>query len=174
MNRRHAIKSIIISGVGIAFLHSCDFSKGKLGIELKHFRLDPEGASNLAMLMRNILPVNGIDRLEGPSALIYMLKMLDDCGSPEEQTQFNESFQFFQKHMQEATGKKISVIPEKQLKEILSQMEEGKNYPQEVLDFYAYIKKYVVQYYTGTKEYMTEYLHYNIIPEPYQGCIPVK
>jgi hypothetical protein len=71
-------------------------------------------------------------------------------------------------------SKNFSDFSEIEANEMVSSLDSGNNQLNEIQEFYSVVKNYVIQYYTGTKEYMTTYLQYNIIPKPYQGCIPVK
>ena len=52
---------------------------------------------------------------------------------------------------------------------------EKKDIPEDALKFYGTVKRYTVQSFTSSKEYMTDIRKYEMVPGPdFKGCVPVN
>src|SRR5689334_20589685 len=93
MDRRSALRSFVILSAGIAFMPSCKDSTVKGSVSLKKIQLSGEEENMLANLSETIVPV----KAEAPADAehYFVLTMVDDCFSSDEQKKFMEGLKQF-------------------------------------------------------------------------------
>ena len=101
--------------------------------------------------------------------------MVDDCNSPEHQKKFTDGLKAFDKLSHDKFGQLfISYTPE-QKQALLTDIESKKDIPEDALKFYGTVKRYTVQSFTSSKEYMTGIRKYKMVPGPnFKGCVKVS
>ena len=105
----------------------------------------------------------------------FLLTMIDDCASPEDQKKFMEGLQAFDKLSHDKFGQLFTGYTAKQKKELLQAIESKKDIPEDALKFYGTVKRYTVQSFTSSKEYLTDISKYKIVPGPdFKGCVPAS
>ncbi|MEP7373590.1 MAG: gluconate 2-dehydrogenase subunit 3 family protein [Chitinophagaceae bacterium] len=175
MNRRAAIRNVIIISAGAALLPSC-MNEDKSAIPLKNISLTGSQEKMLAELTETIIPETkdfiGANDLKAHE---FVLTMVDDCTSPEDQKQFTEGLKAFDKLSHDKFGQLFTGYTAEQKKSLLSAIESKKDIPEEVVKFYGTVKRYTVQSFTSSKEYMTGIRKYNMVPgSNFKGCVPVS
>lgn len=171
MKRRAAIRTIIITSAGVALLPSCGSDDVQKAVELSKIKITANQAKLLASLTETIIPF-GTSTIEGHPAE-FILKMVNDCASPDDQQKFLTGLDEFEKMVKERYGKSFASLDDAQKKELLTNLEDKKGLPNTANEFYSHIKGATVQFYTGSEHYMTTVMEYNIIPKRYKGCVPV-
>ena len=72
-------------------------------------------------------------------------------------------------------GKSFTDCNAQQKTEWLTSVENKKDMPDEVTQFYQISKRHILQAFTTSKQYMVDVRHYKMVPGPdYKGCIPLK
>lgn len=174
MNRRTAIRNVIIISAGAGLLPSC-IGDDKSVIAMKNISVSSSQEKMLAVLTESILPKTknfiGANDLKAHE---FLLTMIDDCTSPDDQKKFTEGLQAFDKLSHDKFGQIFTSYTAGQKKELLQAIESKKDIPEEVLKFYGTVKRYTVQSFTSSKEYLTDIRKYKIVPgSNFKGCVPV-
>jgi hypothetical protein len=100
--------------------------------------------------------------------------MMNDCTSPEDQEKFMEGLKAFDKLSHDKFGQLFGSYSAKQKKEFLHAIENKKDIPDDALKFYGIVKRYTIQGFTSSREYMTAIRKYKIIPgSDFKGCVPI-
>ena len=175
MKRRTAIRNLVIISAGTAFLPGCNNS-GIAAIPLKNIEVSNKEQNMLAQLCETIIPKTknfiGAKDLKSHQ---FLLIMIDDCSSPEEQKIFVSGLQVFDKLSHDKFGQIFTACTADQKKSLLTAIENKKDVPADALQFYATVKRYTLQSFTTCKEYMVDIKKYKMIPGPnFKGCVQVK
>lgn len=174
MNRRSAIRNVIVISAGAALLPACAADEQK-AITLKNISLTGSQEKVLSALTESILPKTqsfiGAADLKSHE---FMLTMIDDCSSPEEQKKFTDGQKAFEDFTRKKFGKSFTDISPTQKKELLSAIERKSQVPNEVVEFYKTVKDYTIQSFISSKEYLTDIKKYKMVPGPdFKGSVPV-
>jgi hypothetical protein len=172
MNRRTAIRNVVIISAGAGLLPSC-MRDDKSSIPLKNISVTGSQEQMLAELTETIIPKTknfvGARELKAHE---FVLTMIDDCVSPEDQKKFTEGLKAFDKISHDKFGQLFISYTPKQKHSLLADIENKKDIPEDVLKFYGTVKRYTVQSFTSSKEYMTGIKKYKMIPGPvFKGCV---
>jgi hypothetical protein len=173
MKRGTAIRAIIFTSAGVALFPSCVSDNAQKAVELSKIKITGEQANILTSLTQTIIPTTDTPGAKEEKTDEYILRMVNDCASPEDQQKFLTGIEQFEKMVKERYGKSFSSLTDVQKKELLTDLEAKKDFPNAVTEFYGHIKGATVQYYTGSEYYMTKVMDYNIIPKRYKGCVSV-
>lgn len=172
MNRRTAIRNVIIISAGAGLLPSCA-GEDKSGIVLKNISITGQQEKMLAALTESILPKTkdfiGANDLKAHQ---FLLTMIDDCTSPEDQQKFIEGLKDFDKQCDSRYGHSFHDCTAEQKKALLQAVETKKDIPEDVNKFYGTVKRYTIQSFTSCKEYMEGVRKYKMVPGPdFKGCV---
>jgi hypothetical protein len=175
MNRRTAIRNVVIISAGSTILPSC-FQNDKTLFPLKNISLTGSQQGMLADLAETIIPKTknfiGANDLKAHE---FLLTMVDDCYKPEDQQKFTEGLKAFDKLSHDKHGQLFTGYTTEQKKDLLAAMEAKKDISEDALQFYQTVKRHTVQAFTSSKEYLIDVRHYKIVPGGnFKGCVPVK
>jgi Gluconate 2-dehydrogenase subunit 3 len=175
MNRRTAIRNVIIISAGAGLLPSC-VGDDKSSIVLKNISITGSQEKMLAALTEAIIPKTknfiGAGDLKAHE---FLLTMIDDCTTPEEQKKFSYGLEAFDKLSHDRFGQLFTSYTAAQKKGLLQSIESKKDVPEDVLKFYGTVKRYTLQSFTSSKDYLTDIRKYKIIPgSNFKGCVPVS
>lgn len=175
MNRRTAIRNVVIIGAGATLLPACKMTD-KGSIPLKNLSITGSEQSMLEELCEAIIPktknFTGAKELKSHE---FLLTMIDDCTSPEDQKKFMDGLKAFDKLSHDKFGQIFTGYTPEQKKSLLSDIEKGKEVSDDVLNFYRTVKRYTIQSFTSSKQYMIDIRKYKMAPGPiFSGCVPVK
>jgi len=175
MNRRTAIRNVVIISAGAGLLPSC-MNEDKSAISLKNISVTGSQEKMLAELTETIIPkTKNFTGANDLKAHEFMLTMIDDCTSPEDQQKFMDGMKAFDKLSHDKFGQLFTSYTAEQKKSLLSAIESKKDIPEEVLKFYGTVKRYTVQSFTSSKEFMTGIRKYNMVPgSNFKGCVPAS
>src|SRR5690606_2431463 len=90
MDRRTALKQMFIVAGGIMIATSCDFSSKAPTIQLNKVKFTLDDEQLLAELVEAIIPKTDSPGAKELNLHLFVMKMLDDCTSPEDQNKFTE------------------------------------------------------------------------------------
>jgi hypothetical protein len=175
MNRRTAIRNVVIISAGAGLLPSC-MHTDKGSVLLKNISITGSQERMLTALTETIIPQTknfaGAKNLKSHE---FLLTMIDDCTSPEDQKKFTDGLKAFDKLSHDKFGQIFTGYTLEQKKSLLSDIEKKKDVPDEALMFYATVKRYTLQSFTSSKQYMIGIKKYQMVPGPnFRGCVPVK
>lgn len=174
MNRRIAIRHALIFAAGAGVLPACHWEEGR-GFALKNISITGSQQKSLAALTEAILPSdkNFIGAAD-IKAHEFILIMIDDCTSLEEQQKFVAGLQSFDKVSRDKFNQSFNKLLPVQKQSLLTAMEVKKELKEEIFQFYGTVKNYTLQCFTSSKSYMTNIEHYKMVPGPdFKGCVKV-
>lgn len=173
LNRRAALKQLLIITAGTAILPSCISQGKKASLPLKHLEIDATEEHLLAMISETIIPTTDTPGAKEVSAHLFVLKMVDDCYSPEDQKKFVAGLKDFEKMSEKKFGKSFVECAQAQREEILTDLQSRKDAADDLNFFYSACKSHTIQAYTSSKYFLTNVQLYELIPGRFHGCVPV-
>jgi hypothetical protein len=164
----------MIIAAGASLLPACHWEESG-GIVLKNIPITGTQQKLLAALTDAIIPTDknfiGAADIKADE---FTLIMLDDCASPEDQQKFAAGLKSFDKACQDKYGQSFGKLSPLQKQNLLTALEAKKEMPEDATRFYATVKRYSLQCFTSSKEYMNDVLHYTMVPGPnFKGCVKV-
>lgn len=170
MNRRSVLVQLSVASAGVMLWPACrqepQFISGYPQLKLTQTQVDL-----LNQYGAVLLPIQE-EKLENPeSRTQFLLTMLNDVHSPENINSFINGLQHFEKNTKKITGKIFLDLDIKNQLTLIRDMDDKKDENSDLSFFHRTIKNYTLQYFTGSKYYLTEHLGYAMIPGKYQGCV---
>ncbi len=146
----------IVAG-GIMIATSCDFSSKAPTIQLNKVKLNLDDEQMLAELVEAIIPKTNSPGAKELNLHLFVMKMLDDCTSPEDQHKFTDGL------------KAASKLKGKTLEE---QQAYLKALPEDDV-FFKILKRRTVQGYKNSEYVMKNKLVYELVPGRYNGAAKI-
>lgn len=173
MNRRMAIRNVMIVSAGAVLLPSC-LQNSKPAITLKNISVDHAAYDMLAALSDAIIPATkNFMGAKDIKAHEFVLTMVDDCYSPETQKIFLNGLTAFDKLCHDKFGQIFTGFTPQQKNELLADIEAKNNIPDDVLKMYAALKSNTILAFTTSKNYLTDVRKYQLVPgSKFKGCVP--
>ncbi len=173
--RRDTLKLCLLMAVGTAILPACMQDKKKPSVALKNFHLEEEEEQLLAEISETILPATNTPGAKDALIPAFVLIMLDDLYTKEEQQQFVKSMRDFAKLARKNFDKPFTHATAPQREELLSTLlsSTGKDGSESITAFVTTMKKLTVQGYTFSRYYLTKVRVYELVPGRFHGCVPV-
>ena len=168
MNRRAAIRNILVASAGTIFITNCAESDVVEFLVDGRLQLNERHREYLAKISETILPVSGIsDKIGAP--VDFILTMLNDCHPPEEVVKFAQGFDQYKLLMKESRLRLRSADPADAIPVIKSALDAME--PKDELVFFINTTRDLsVRNLLSSEYYMTEYMEYRLVPEQYQAC----
>lgn len=175
ITRRDAIRNCIILSVGAAIIPSCLHQKTEPIVALKHIDLDGNQQNLITELAETIVPKTDTPGAKDTYTHLFVLKMLDDCTTKEQQDEFIKGMKAFETVYQKKFNKSFVDCSVQQRAELLQSVVDDKNkeLPTGASMFYKTVKKLTLQGYMTSKYYLTNVRVYKLVPGKFSGCIPV-
>ncbi|HMJ69817.1 MAG TPA: gluconate 2-dehydrogenase subunit 3 family protein [Cyclobacteriaceae bacterium] len=174
MNRRTAIRNVVLISAGAAFLQSC---QDKATIALKHIPVTGSEQDLLNELTEAIIPTTDFPGAKDLNTGDYVFMMADDCISPEEQQKFITGMKDFEQASKSKMGSGFVKLSKEKKSEFLTMIEadkEGKEFGENAQGFYGGVKNATIEFFTTSEQYMKEVRKVtSLIPSKFQGCVPV-
>lgn len=169
MDRRKAMGLIAAAAAGIAIIPSC---KPGATTAFKTLKINPSQVDSLEALSYKILPIPQEMALKNISPTDFMLTMLDDCRSPEDQEKFMSGLNHFEEHLKTKALNSVDALNLNALKDLLESPEEREN-AKSITYFLKEVKRYNVQYYTTMEAYLNTYTDWEFAPGRFDGCASI-
>jgi len=157
MNRRTALKQMFIMAGGIMIATSCDFSSKAPSIQLNNVKLNLDDEQLLSELVETIIPKTDSPGAKELNLHLFVMKMLDDCTSPEDQKKFLEGLKAAEK------------VKGKSAEEQLAYLKALSN--EDV--FFNILKRRTIQGYKNSEYVMKNKLIYELVPGRYNGAAKI-
>jgi len=161
MNRRTAIKQFFIIAGGLTILSSC-LNDGGASIVLNKLKLSAEDEQFLADLVDVLIPKTDTPGGKELNLHLFVIKMVDDCESPENQEKFVSGFNKLRKQLNLANGKET----ENKLANLTDKTDEK--------TFFEIFKSRAIQGYMNSEYVMKNKVIYKLIPGPYNGAVKIN
>jgi hypothetical protein len=174
MNRRTAVRNIIIISAGASLLPGCVSSTEENPLHLKHVQLTASQQKMLAELTETIIPkTNNFTGAKDLKTEEFVLVMVDDCASPEDQNAFTSGMKAFEDACKKKFSTGFAKSTPQQRVELLKEL-ETKDEKDEAARFYHAVKGLTIQNFTSSKEYLLDVVKWKLVPgSNFKGCVPV-
>ena len=174
MKRRTAIRNVVIISAGASLLPSC-MQESSSSIPLKNISITGSQEQMLARLTEAIIPKTkdfiGANDLKAHE---FVLTMIDDCVSPEDQKKFAEGLKEFDKLSHDKFGQVFTGFTAEQKRSMIADIESKKDISENVQKFYGTVKRYTIQSFTSSEKYLLDVRKYKQTPGGnFKGCVPV-
>ncbi|HEV8082987.1 MAG TPA: gluconate 2-dehydrogenase subunit 3 family protein [Chitinophagaceae bacterium] len=175
MERRSAIRNLVVITGGFMLLPSCKNTPGKASVGLKNFKINASQENLLAEIASTIIPATNIAGAKEVGAHLFVLKMVDDMYEKEVQQNFITGLDYLEADAKRQFDQSFANCNADQKQKVLLDIESKKGYSKEVFDFYAIMKQRTIEGYLNSKYVMTNIIKYEFIPShKYDGYYPVK
>lgn len=156
MDRRTAVRNMLIVAGGMVFIPSCLRDEGGASIELNRINISAKQEDLLADLVEALIPKTDTPGAKDLNLHLFVMKMVDDCHSPEDQEVFLQGL----KQMNEGE-KDFETYWQKETEEGLS-------------DFGEIVKNRTIQGYLNSEYVMKNELVYELVPGRYNGAYKIE
>lgn len=167
MNRRTVLRRLLYIAGGTLILPACYRKSGKATIEMTHLVIEEEQENLLVELVETIIPSFGTPGGKELLLHLFVLKMVDDCHSPDDQVAFIEGLEAFSAYTYEKMGKDFTKLDIDKRLVFLDSLQEIKN--EDIKRFYGITKRQTIQGYMNSKYVMTDLKKYELVPGRYNG-----
>ena len=174
MNRRTAVKNFLIFSAGVVFIPSCFQEQGRPSIVLTNINISSDDEDLMAEVCETFIPATGTPGAKDIGAHLFVLKMLDDCTTKEDQQKVVEGLKGLDKLAKKEVNKTFISCTPKERADLFALIESKKDLPDEVAQFYTSVKKLTIQAFTTSKYFLTNVHVYEMVPSRFHGCVPVK
>lgn len=173
VNRRDVLKQVAFVTAGFAIIPACMQDRSKSALLLKKINILPSDEAMLAELCETILPKTDMPGAKDIDAHLFVLKMVDDCRTKEEQTIFINGMAEFNKLCKSSFGNEFVDCKEDTRKKIVEELLAKKEEHSELVSFFNMVKSLVIQSYTSSKFFLTNVQVYELVPGRYHGCVSI-
>lgn len=174
ISRRDAIRNCFIITVGAALVPHCkQEDNSKTTLVYKHLRINGDDEKLITEVSETIIPVTDTPGSKDTYTHLFVLKMLDDCYTKEQQQQFLKGMQEFENMSKKKFDKSFVECNVLQREELVGNNINNKSSSADVSAFFDIIKKLTIQGYTTSKYYLTDVQMYKLVPGKFKGCVPV-
>lgn len=174
INRRTALKQVLVVSAGLAFLPSCVRKTTPASISLKNIAVDGEGENMLALLADTLIPTTSTPGAKDVKAHLFALTMVDDCFNKEDQQKWTSGMKAFAELSEKKNGKSFGKSTPEARTALLEQLEKAKAEEGDAAYFYHATKNLIIRGYTNSEFYLTKVQVYELVPGRFHGSVPVK
>jgi Gluconate 2-dehydrogenase subunit 3 len=175
INRRTLIKQFLFVAAGAAIVPACvQEDKNKSSLLLKNFVLTGEQEQALVELAETIIPETSTPGAKSVYAHLFVLKMIDDCYTKEDQQKFVKGLDLLNEAARKKHDQSFAKCSKDQRAELVAAINGKTDIDSNLAYCYATAKQLTIQGYTSSKFYLTNVQVFKMIPGKYRGCIPAK
>ncbi|MDG1277058.1 MAG: gluconate 2-dehydrogenase subunit 3 family protein [Algoriphagus sp.] len=178
MNRRIALRHLALISGGLALIPSCDFSSDDILAAYDKLKVTASQKTLLGDISNTIIPageIKGALDLEVPD---FILVMINDCYTAENQALFTKGFAAFPDYVKKTGGSNFEKLDTKKKEEIIQagtkleggETEEGQT-NKAISYFLNTTKRFTIQGYMASEYIQTEVIPYSLIPGEYNGAV---
>ena len=163
MERRLAIKQVLILAGGMALLPSCLRESGKASVQLKNLKVSLDEENLLAEISEMIIPKTDTPGAKELKLHLFVLKMLDDCYELKDQEVFMRGLA----HVS-------SLAPAARKQFIIDANAKKPQLHEDGYNFFRMTKDRTIGGYLNSKYVMSKLVIWELVPGRYNGYFPVK
>ncbi|WP_343305411.1 gluconate 2-dehydrogenase subunit 3 family protein [Chitinophaga niabensis] len=172
IKRRAAIRNLLIIAGGAMVLPACYRNSGKASIALQNLTISEDEENLLAELTETLIPETTTPGAKSLKLHLFVLKMVDDCYTADNQKLFVEGLKGFNDHFSKQAGTSFADASPEKRQEVLKSIQDIKQKDDPVKKFYDITKSKTIQGYLSSKYVMTNIVKYELVPGRYNGYFP--
>lgn len=173
MQRRTALKNLLLFAGGTVLLPSCLHEDKKATIPLNHLKVSADQEALLAEIAETIIPKTDTPGAKELGIHQFVLTMVDDCMKKDDQVNFmnglNEVDALAKKELNTSF---IKATPQ-QRQQLLTRIDK-KEIEGKVSGFYPKMKQLTIQGFMKSKYVMSNLVVYELVPGRFHGSFPVN
>jgi hypothetical protein len=172
MNRRNAVKNIMIASGGLITLPlwmRCG-NADTTATHLTSFSFTEQKL--LASITDTIIPAGNSIGALAMEVDKFLQKLIDDCHEKDVQDNVKAQLKELETSARSAYGKSFTSCTQVQRQELLLTLSSSANKAEK--DFINLIKSETIRGFNTSKEVMQKYLDYKVAPGHYYGCVDIK
>jgi hypothetical protein len=185
MNRRIAIKQLGLITAGAALLPACARNVREVTVALRNISITGDQEFLLADIVGRIIPTTDSPGAVDLNVPHFVLRMVDDCYSPEDQQKFLAGLGQVDDSADRMFGKSFEDCSEDEKAKVINSWSEEKEKtaeetgatvdgkPNQLPTFFAITKRHTVQGYLSSEYVLTNALPYTMIPGGFKGCVEI-
>jgi len=173
LNRRDVLKQFAVVTAGFAIIPACMQDRSKSALLLKKIIVNPSDERMLSELCETILPKTDTPGAKDIAAHLFVLKMVDDCRSKEEQTRFMNGMAEFNTRCISSFGLAFIDCNEEKRNKIVEGLVADAEEKTDLISFFNTVKSLVMQAYTSSEFFLTQVQVYELVPGRYHGCVSI-
>ncbi|GAB3509510.1 gluconate 2-dehydrogenase subunit 3 family protein [Emticicia fontis] len=173
MNRRIAIRDLTLALGGLVSIPAWatnGWNASSLSMGTNIFETIEQHM--LEIIVETIIPESDTKGAKSLGVPAFLQKMLQDCYEAPVSENVKSGLISTDAIAQKQFGKAFAECDTQQKQQILLGFEKGED--TRLKDFYSLIKNLTILGYTTSEYVQTEFLHYNMAPGHYYGCVSVK
>jgi hypothetical protein len=174
IDRRTAIRQLAFISASAVFLPACMQDHSKSTVLLRHFKIDHDQEKLLEELTATIIPTTDTPGAREVSAHLFVLKMLDDCSSPDDRVKYLKGMQLFDDAARSAAGKSFTAMDAGTRQRLLATIDGNKKADGDLRFFYSTTKKLTILAYSSSSWFLTKVQVYELVPGRWHGCVAVN
>jgi hypothetical protein len=155
-------------------LPSCGGQHSKPDLVLKNFKVDGDQEKLLEELTATLIPTTSTPGARDVSAHLFVLKMMDDCFSGEDQDKFFKGMRQLDDAARSTLGTSFAAATGPRRESLLQTIEGRKTPGDELGFFYSTTKKQTILAYSSSSWFLTKVQVYELVPGRFHGCVPVR
>jgi hypothetical protein len=172
MERRSAIKNLLLISGGFVLLPSCVQTPKKQGpADFSKLNISTDQIKLVAEIAETIIPATNTPGAKALNIHLFVLKMLNDCYEQKDREAFLKGLEMVNSVAGQQFGSPFINCTKAQKEGVLNIIEVDKK---QFGSFYSMMKQRTIQGYLNSKYVMTNLLVYKLIPSKYNGYFPVK
>lgn len=174
MDRRTAVRNLALVIGGALVLPACDRKADQASIALKKIRLNADNEALIADIAETIIPKTDTPGAKDLHLQQFIMKMLDDCYTKEDQEAFVSGLKDFEQLTEKEYKKSFTALTPQQREQMLTRFEQQKMPESPLTRFYGTTKQLTVFGYTNSQFFMTKEIIYELVPGRYNPKFPVS
>jgi hypothetical protein len=180
MERRIAIKQLIVIAGGAMLIPSCVRDTKQVTVDLNNLKLSVDQVSLLEEVTETIIPGTDTPGARDMDLHRFVLKMVDDCSEPDQQKRFVTGLSEVDALAESKFGRGFKDLNKADRESLIRSLDEvGSSDQQEEKEkplhtFYAMTKDLTIRGYMSSEFVMTNQLYYTMIPGRFDGCVEIK
>lgn len=166
---------------GALLIPSCVREAKKISIPLDNLKLTADHETLMASITETLLPPSDTPGAKELKLHEFVLRMMDDCYSPDEQKEFQNGLESFDKFAEKSSEKSFLEMSADERKSFLLDLEKKradesslKDDEKAILQFYSRTKGLAIRGYMNSEPVMTKYTYYQMVPGRFDGCVEIK
>jgi hypothetical protein len=157
-------------------LPSCRNSDRKVSIPLNKLKLGADEENLLAEIVETIIPKTNTPGAKELGVQQFVLVMVDDCSSKEDQEAFAQGLKTINKVSEKEYGDAFVKLKPEQRQDLLTKIDlkEFESSDKQLSSFFEQTKRYTIQGYLKSQYVMSNLLVYELVPGRFHGNVPVS
>lgn len=173
MQRRTALKNLLIIAGGTVLIPSCVQEDRKASIPLDHLNLSADQEALMAEIAETIIPKTDTPGAKELGVHQFVLVMVDDCYEKDDQANFMKGLKAMNDVSKKEYNNSFVKCTPQQRQELLTRIDK-QEIKGDVLGFFPLMKELTVQGYMKSQYVMSNLLVYELVPGRFNGSFPVK